>query len=71
MRAGRGLRYVTDAGNSPRGYFDNVLRTMKHPRTGKPTAWSWGVDFFHACEYLSLLADSLYGDGTVKSQAWF
>lgn len=65
------LRYVTDAGSTPRGYFDNVLCPMKHPRTGQPLIWSWGVDFFHACEYLNLLANSLYGTGTAESQAWF
>ena len=65
------LRYVTDAGSLPRSYCENVLRSMKHPRTGKPLQWSWGVDFFHACEYLSLLADSLHGTGSAQSQAWY
>lgn len=65
------LRYVTDAGSTPRSYFESVLRTMKHPRTGEPLQWTWGVDFFHACEYLNLLANSLYGIGTAESQAWY
>ncbi len=65
------LRYVTDAGSTPRSYFEDVLRTMKHPRTGDPLEWTWGVDFFHACEYLNLLANSLYGTGTAESQAWY
>ena len=65
------LRYVTDAGNAPHGYFQRVLRTMKHPRTGGPLEWSWGVDFYHACEHLSQLADSLYGTGTAKAQGWY
>jgi len=65
------LRYVTDAGSIPRGYFEDVLQQMKHPLTGELLEWSWGVDFFHACEYLKLLADSLYGAGTEKSQAWY
>jgi len=43
------LRYVTDAGSIPHGYFRKVLTKMKHPVTGKALKWSWGVDFFHAC----------------------
>jgi hypothetical protein len=29
------------------------------------------VDFFHACEYLSQLADFLFGAATTESQDWF
>lgn len=65
------LRYVTDAGSLPRSYFEKVLSRMKHPRTGQPLQWSWGVDFFHACEYVSLMGDTLFGVGTAESQAWF
>ena len=65
------LRYVTDAGSLPRGYFRKVLAKMKHPVTGKALEWSWGLDFFHACEYVSKLADSLFGIGTMESQDWF
>ena len=65
------LRYVTDAGSIPHGYFRKVLAKMKHPVTGKALKWSWGVDFFHACEYVSQLADSLFGVGTTESQDWF
>ncbi|MCA9191721.1 MAG: hypothetical protein KDB03_08165 [Planctomycetales bacterium] len=65
------LRYVTDAGSVPRTYFENVLRKLKDPRSGKTLNWTWGVDFFHACEYLNQLANSLYGTGTSKSQAWY
>lgn len=66
-----GLRYVTDAGSLPRGYYRKVLAKMKHPVTGKALEWSWGVDFYHACEYVSQLADSLFGMGTAESQNWF
>ena len=52
-------------------YFRDVLSGMKHPRTGESLSWSWCVDFFHACEYVSLMADSLYGTGTAEAQAWF
>jgi len=65
------LRYVTDAGSVPRSYFRKVLSPMKHPLSGKPLQWSWGVDFFHACEYVSLLANALFGVGTAESQRWY
>jgi hypothetical protein len=65
------LRYVTDAGGLPRGYFQKILSHMKHPLSGQKLDWSWGVDFFHACEYVSLLADTIFGTGTAEAQAWF
>ena len=65
------LRYVTDAGGLPRSYFQKVLAKMKHPRTGEPLQWSWGVDFYHTCQYISLLADTIFGVGTEEAQSWF
>jgi hypothetical protein len=65
------LRYVTDAGSLPRKYFRQVLSKMKHPQTGEAMSWSWGVDFYHACEYLSVLSEALFGIGTGPSQRWF
>jgi hypothetical protein len=64
------LRYVTDAGAVPQSYFKEVLSKMKHPCTGEPLAWSWGVDFYHACEYITKIAESLFGTDTEKSQQW-
>jgi hypothetical protein len=63
------LRYVTDAGCHPQAYFRNVLEPMKHPIGGEPLRWSWGVDFYHACEYVSKLAAALFGAGEAAS-AW-
>lgn len=63
------LRYVTDAGNHPQAYFREVLQPMKHPTSGQSLSWSWGVDFYHACEHLSKLACALYGAGEAAS-AW-
>ena len=39
--------------------------------TGEGLNWSWGVDFYHACEYVSLLANTIFGVGTEKAQSWF
>jgi len=63
------LRYVTDAGSLQQSYFRKVLEPMKHPLTGGRLRWSWGVDFYHACEYVSKLAAALFGSGDAAS-AW-
>ncbi len=63
------LRYVTDAGCHPQAFYRDVLEPMVHPITDQPLSWSWGVDFYHACEYVSSLANSLFGSGE-KASAW-
>lgn len=57
------LAYLTDAGASPQDYFRSKLTWMKHPRTGKRLYWQWTVDYFHACEYVSKVAEALFGAG--------
>jgi hypothetical protein len=64
------LRYVTDAGCHPQAYYRNVLCRMKHPVTNRRLKWSWGVDFFHACEYVSQLAASIFGRGSERANQW-
>ncbi len=64
------LRYVTDAGCHPQAYYRAVLSKMKHPLTHQRLKWSWGVDFFHACEYLSKLAEAIFGGGSERANAW-
>lgn len=64
------LRYVTDAGCHPQAYYREVLCKMKHPLTKRRLEWTWCVDFFHACEYVSQLAASLFGSGTDAAQQW-
>ena len=63
------LRYVTDAGCHPQAFYRDVLEPMVHPVTDEPLSWSWGVDFYHACEYVSSLANSIFGAGE-KASAW-
>ena len=53
-----------------RDSFRDVLAKMKHPVTGRKLKWSWGVDFFHACEYVSQLAGSIFGTGSERANAW-
>lgn len=64
------LRYVTDAGCHPQTYFREVLAKMKHPVSGEPLNWSWGVDFFHACEYVAKLAGAIFGTASEQANQW-
>ena len=64
------LRYVTDAGCHSQAYFRKVLSKMKHPVTGRKLKWSWGVDFFHACEYVSKIAGAIFGTGSERATKW-
>jgi hypothetical protein len=64
------LRYVTDAGCHPQAYFREVLSKMKHPVTKQRLKWSWGVDFFHACEYVSKISGAIFGTGSERANAW-
>lgn len=64
------LQYVTDGGHHPSEYFARVLRRMVHPRTGQRLEWEWVIDYYHACGYISKLADALFGSGTRAAAAW-
>jgi hypothetical protein len=64
------LVYVTDAGHHPTEYFENVLKSLDDPRSpGRRLAWTWVVDFYHACEYLGDLSRVLFDDPRA-SHAW-
>lgn len=63
------LHYVTDAGTHPQDYYRYRLAWMKHPRTGEKLQWTWNVDFYHACERVSVLAEALFGSGP-EAEAW-
>lgn len=63
------LIYVTDAGSHARDYFRNVLRKMRHPRTGEKLRWRWIVDYYHACQYVGKLAETIFGAGR-EASAW-
>ena len=64
------LAYVTDAGHHPRDYFENVLSRMLDPRRpGRFLKWEWTVDYYHACTYISRLAEAIFGPGR-EARAW-
>ena len=63
------LHYVTDAGHHPQDYFRTVLCRMRHPTTNARLRWTWSVDYFHAAERITVLAESLFGF-TPAAKAW-
>ena len=64
------LEYVTDGGHHPSEYFDQVLRSMVHPRTGALLPWQQVLDFYHACGYVTKMAEALFGAGTRQAASW-
>jgi hypothetical protein len=58
------LVYVTDCGYHPTLYFEEVLCKMSNPRQpGELLQWEWIVDYYHACQYISSLAETIFGPG--------
>jgi hypothetical protein len=64
------LCYVTDAGESETRYYRTVLRRMLHPRTGQRLEWRWVVDYYHAAQRITAMAEVLFGRGTKEGQSW-
>jgi hypothetical protein len=63
------LCYVTDAGDNETAYYRQVLRRLRHPRTGRRLEWQWVVDYYHASKRLWAMAEALFGSGQ-QSWAW-
>lgn len=64
------LVYVTDAGYHQTTYFEEVLVKMENPRrAGERLQWLWIVDFYHAAQYVSKLANVLFDEEKLR-QAW-
>jgi hypothetical protein len=53
--------YVTDCGDNETAYYRGVLRRMTHPRTGEALSWQWVVDYYHASQRISTMAEALFG----------
>ncbi len=64
------LQYVTDGGHHPNEYFVNTLQNMLHPRTGQRLQWQWVVDYYHACQYVTKIAEVLFAKETQAAAAW-
>jgi hypothetical protein len=63
------LCYVTDAGDNETSYYQNVLRRMRHPRTGERLHWTRVLDYYHASERLWSMAEALFGSGPA-ARSW-
>jgi hypothetical protein len=63
------LCYVTDAGDNETAYYTNVLRRLRHPRTGERLEWTRVVDFYHASQRLWQMAEALFGTGPA-AKSW-
>jgi hypothetical protein len=63
------LAYVTDAGANETQYYRQVLRKLRHPRTGKRLVWQWIVDYYHASQRITTMAEALFG-ATREAATW-
>ncbi len=64
------LVYVTDEGHHPSTYYHRVLKKMVDPRRPwRVLEWIRIVDFYHACQYIQRLADTIFGAGEA-AQSW-
>jgi hypothetical protein len=58
------LTYVTDCGHHQTEYFEQVLSKMMNPRRPhERLPWEWIVDYYHACLYITKLAEAIFGPG--------
>jgi len=64
------LAYVTDCGDNEVSFYRNVLRSMRHPRTGEQLRWQRVVDFYHTSERLWAMAAALFGADGRAATAW-
>jgi hypothetical protein len=68
----QGLRLVsvTDEGYHPSDYYHSVLKKMSDPRRPwRRLEWIRIVDFYHACQYIPQLAETIVGAGA-EAQRW-
>jgi hypothetical protein len=64
------LVYVSDEGHHPSTYYHQSLKKMVDPRRPwRQLEWRRIVDFYHACQYVQQLADTIFGPGA-EAQNW-
>ena len=64
------LAYSTDGGWHPADYYRRVLSQMRDPRhPERLLVWERVVDYYHAAQYVSKLAEALFGD-TAQARSW-
>lgn len=55
------LSYIADSGGQESSYYEEALKGMRHPVTGKRLAWQRVVDYYHAAERIWTMAEKLFG----------
>ncbi len=51
------------AGHHQTRYYRRVLKRMSDPHhPGRRLEWQWVIDYYHACEYITKLAEALFSD---------
>jgi hypothetical protein len=64
------LVYVSDEGHHPSTYYHQVLKKMVDPRRPwRQLEWRRIVDFYHACQYVQQLAETIFG-AAAEAQNW-
>jgi hypothetical protein len=64
------LAYITDGGYHQTQYYRRVLRRMSDPRhPARRLKWGWVIDYYHACEYISKMAEALFRDAH-RARGW-
>lgn len=63
------LAYVSDAGGQEEKFYTQRLSRMRHPMTKTRLRWQRVVDYYHAAQRLTTLAESLRLDKDL-AQAW-
>jgi hypothetical protein len=64
------LVYLTDAGDAECGYYQRVLRKLRHPTTGRRLEWRRILDYYHASGRLTTIAAALLGADTRAARSW-
>jgi hypothetical protein len=64
------LAYVADSGSNESGYYERVLRRMRHPPTGQQLSWQRVVDYYHVSQRVWAMASALFGKDTREANAW-
>jgi hypothetical protein len=65
------LCYVTDAGDNECRYYAKVLSRMRDPRNSRRYLhWYRIVDYFHATERITTIAEAIFGTDSRDGRAW-
>ena len=64
------LSYVTDSGDNESSYYEEALKGMRHPVTGKRLAWQRVVDYYHAAERIWTMSEKLFGKKSKRYRRW-